>query len=220
MMKRVRIGAVPAAEVLHFLGWRGTPVEPGFLSQIERLCTRLDDTVEAGVMIRSFAYEQNEAKGTRFAPMGRDIASMLRGCHEIVLLAVTLGAESERMLLREQAKGAYEAMMLDAVMSAAVEYVCDTQESDLRRKMQAQGLYLTDRFSPGYGDMPLNQNADILEVLDAGRQMGLMTAKDGLMIPRKSVTAVMGISREEVPLRESGCSVCVMRDQCSLRRIR
>ncbi len=62
----------------------------------------------------------------------------------------------------------------------------------------AQALYLTDRFSPGYGDMPLAQSGQICEVLNTGRSIGLTVSQSGILMPRKSVTAVLGISRTQV----------------------
>ena len=141
---------------------------------------------------------------------------MLSGCHEAVLLAATLGAGSERMLLKAQAKSGAEAVLLDAVLSAAIEAVCDAQEAALRDSLAAHGLYLTDRFSPGYGDMPLAQTREICAVLSADKTIGLTVSQSGIMIPRKSVTAIMGVSRAPVSRRPSGCAACSMRGQCTL----
>lgn len=143
---------------------------------------------------------------------------MLSGCHEAVLLAATLGAGSERMLLREQARGASRALLLDAVLSAGIEAVCDGIEARLREECEAQGLFLTDRFSPGYGDMPLEQTKEILGVLDAQKRIGLTVTATGLMMPRKSVTAVMGVSETPVERRPSGCEGCAARETCAMRR--
>ena len=78
-------------------------------------------------------------------------------------------------------------------------------EETLREKLAAQALYLTDRFSPGYGDMPLAQSGQICEVLNAGRSIGLTVSQSGILMPRKSVTAVLGISRTQVLRRPKGC---------------
>ena len=135
-----------------------------------------------------------------------------------MLLAATLGAGSERMLLKAQAKSGAEAVLLDAVLSAAIEAVCDAQEAALRDSLAAHGLYLTDRFSPGYGDMPLAQTREICAVLAADKTIGLTVSQSGIMIPRKSVTAIMGVSRAPVSRRPSGCAACSMRGRCALSK--
>ena len=157
-------------------------------------------------------------EGTRFFPQGKDVREMLSACHETVLLAATLGADSERMLLRAQTKSAADALILDAVLSAAIEEVCDRMEETLREKLAAQALYLTDRFSPGYGDMPLAQSGQICEVLNAGRSIGLTVSQSGILMPRKSVTAVLGISRTQVLRRPKGCEGCSERQTCAFAR--
>ena len=211
---------IPLREVLHFLGWRGTPVDAPLLAQIRDLCDLAVREVRPRMAERRFPLAPDGSlAGTSMTPKGNDVRAILAPCREAELLAATLGAESERLLLRMQAKDAAQALLLDAVLSAAIEAVLDAREEALRRELAAQGRYLTDRFSPGYGDMPLAQGAQILAVLDAQRRIGLMMTGSGLMVPRKSVTAVLGVSRTPVVRRPAGCEGCIARETCALRRI-
>ena len=211
------IRMIPRREVLHFLGWRGAPVEDALLSQIEEMTNLALEQIEPRVEMRRFALNEDKSlAGTRFSPQGADVRALLVPCHEAVLLAATLGAQSERLLLRMQAKDSALALIMDAVLSAAIEAVCDAQEAALRDSLAAQELYLTDRFSPGYGDMPLAQTREICAVLSADKMIGLTVSQSGIMIPRKSVTAIMGVSRAPVSRRPSGCAACSMRGQCTL----
>lgn len=214
---QMKMPPIPMREALHYMGWRGTPVEPELLGQIQALIALTERGVQPHVAIRRFGMGENGCLiGTTLIPQGKDVCRMLSGCHEAVLLAATLGAGSERMLLKAQAKSGAEAVLLDAVLSAAIEAVCDAQEAALRDSLAAQGLYLTDRFSPGYGDMPLAQTREICAVLSADKTIGLTVSQSGIMIPRKSVTAIMGVSRAPVSRRPSGCAACSMRGQCTL----
>ena len=210
---------VPLREVLHFLGWRGTPVDAPLLAQIRDLCDLAVREVRPRKAERRFPLAPDGSlAGTSMTPKGNDVRAMLAPCREAVLLAATLGAESEQLLLRMQAKDAAQALLLDAVLSAAIEAVLDAREEALRRELAAQGRYLTDRFSPGYGDMPLAQMREICEVLGAQRAIGLTVSAGGVMIPRKSVTAVMGVSDVPVARRPAGCEGCAARETCALRR--
>ena len=209
----------PLREVLHFLGWRGTPVDAPLLAQIRDLCDLAVREVRPRMAERRFPLAPDGSlAGTSMTPKGNDVRAMLAPCREAVLLAATLGAESERLLLRMQAKDAAQALLLDAVLSAAIEAVLDAREEALRRELAAQGRYLTDRFSPGYGDMPLAQMREICEVLGAQRAIGLTVSAGGVMIPRKSVTAILGISDVPVARRPAGCEGCAARETCALRR--
>ena len=210
---------IPLREVLHFLGWRGTPVDAPLLAQIRDLCDLAVREVRPRMAERRFPLAPDGSlAGTSMTPKGNDVRAMLAPCREAVLLAATLGAESERLLLRMQAKDATQALLLDAVLSAAIEAVLDAREDALRGELAAQGRYLTDRFSPGYGDMPLAQTREICEVLGAQRAIGLTVSAGGVMIPRKSVTAILGISDVPVARRPAGCEGCAARETCALRR--
>jgi len=210
---------VPLREVLHFLGWRGTPVDAPLLAQIRDLCDLAVREVRPRKAERRFPLAPDGSlAGTSMTPKGNDVRAMLAPCREAVLLAATLGAESERLLLRMQAKDAAQALLLDAVLSAAIEAVLDAREEAMRGELAAQGRYLTDRFSPGYGDMPLAQTREICEVLGAQRAIGLTVSAGGVMIPRKSVTAILGISDVPVARRPAGCEGCAARETCALRR--
>ncbi len=217
---RVKLSSIDIREVLHFLGWRGSPVEPELLDQLRTLCIQALENIEPRVAIRRFALDENAAPiGMGVQPIGRDVEAMLAPCDEAILLAATLGASSERLILREQAKNGAQAVLMDAVLSAAIESVCDQVQAQLEQEMAAQGKFLTDRFSPGYGDMPVAQSRDICEALDASRAIGLTVSRSGIMIPRKSVTAVIGISAAPVVRRPSGCAGCAAQRTCAFSKV-
>ena len=216
----MKIDSIPVREVLYFLGWRGSPVDENTLFEIRKMIElTLREIEPRTTSIRKKILPGSVLEGTRFGPTGYAIQEMLSPCHEAILVAGTLGAQSERLLLRIQAQDAAKALLLDAVLSAAIEALMDAQEDTLRSRIEAEGLYLTDRFSPGYGDMPLSQSREICEVLDAQRRIGLTVSKSGIMIPRKSVTAVMGVSRVQVKRRPKGCEGCEHRETCALSRV-
>ena len=219
MTDHIQLKEIPLREVLHFLGWRGSPLEETVLTPIREMTALAEQSVQPKLVARRFPIAADGCfEGTCFAPQGEDVRRMLEGCREGVLLAATLGAQSERLLLRWQALNGERAVILDAVLSAAVEAVLDQVEEGLRAKLRSQQLYLTDRFSPGYGDMPLAQSPAICDVLSTARTIGLTVGASGIMIPRKSVTAVMGISATPVSRRPAGCEGCAARETCALRR--
>lgn len=209
---------IPMREVLHFLGWRGTPVEPELLEQIQHMITIVQNEMEPRIITQRFLIgKDHQLDHTVFTLKGDDVMRLLDHCDEAVLMAATLGAGSERMLLRTQAVSSADALLMDAVLSAAIEAVCDEREESLRRELLQNGLYLTDRFSPGYGDMPLEQTKEICAVLQTQKSIGLSVSHSGMMIPRKSVTAIMGVSKREMQRRPRGCAGCAMRESCALR---
>ena len=57
---------------------------------------------------------------------------------------------------------------------------------------------LVSRYSPGYGDFPLTAQRELLSLLDAPRKVGVSLTDTLLMVPSKSVSAIIGV-KEEIP---------------------
>ena len=215
---QISIPQIQLREVLHFLGWRGTPVDERTLDQIQQMTDIVRKEITAHVVTGRFALDgHKQLTDTVFSPAGADVCNLLASCDAAILLAATLGSQSERLLLRQQARSASDALIMDAVLSAAIEAVCDEQEEAIRKAAAQEGYYLTDRFSPGYGDMPLSQTREICAVLRAEHCIGLTVSSSGIMIPRKSVTAIMGLSQIPQKRRPCACAMCSMRQTCALR---
>ena len=157
-----------------------------------------------------------ELAGTGFTPAGEDIRAFLKDCDQVILMAATLGMEAETLLRRTQAKDMAQALILDAAASAAVENVCDNLCADLEAAFAPR--YLTDRFSPGYGDLPISQQRELFRLLDISRRIGISLSESGLMVPQKSVTALIGVSDRPQSRRSRGCAVCTMFADCAYRR--
>ena len=93
-----------------------------------------------------------------------------------------------------------------------MEQVCDKAEEEIFA--DKPNLYRTWRFSPGYGDLPIDIQGDILNALNAQRRIGLTVTESSLLVPTKSVTAIIGISSDPISKGEKGCAVCSRKDSC------
>lgn len=147
---------------------------------------------------------------------GRTAGLMLEECNRCILLAATLGAEFDALLRTWQVKDMARAVVLDACGSAGVEWACDQAEEALHARLP--GTYLTDRFSPGYGDLSLNVQPALCAALDAQRRIGLHVTDRCLLNPGKSVTAVVGLAATPQRRRIRGCAYCSMAATCTLRK--
>ncbi|MBQ7598463.1 MAG: Vitamin B12 dependent methionine synthase activation subunit [Clostridia bacterium] len=120
------------------------------------------------------------------------LAKNLSGCKKAFVFAATLGAGVDRAMLRLQKTDPAKAAVFDALASAAVEGWCNEVNEAL-----SQGRQTCPRFSPGYGGVALRHQADLLQFLDAQRKLGITLSETFFMSPVKSVTAVIGIRRDE-----------------------
>lgn len=149
---------------------------------------------------------------------GTDINKHLESSTYIILLAATLGTEVERSIrLYEQADMA-RAVIMDAACTDAVEKVCDAACLEISKQPELDGLFFTDRFSPGYGDMPLCVQSELLQMLDTRRRIGLSCTDRFLLTPRKSVTALVGAGNYPQYARTRGCPFCPAREHCIYRK--
>lgn len=149
---------------------------------------------------------------------GEDIARHLEGCTECVLLACTLGAGIDAAQRAANAADMAYAVVLDALASVLAEQVADAAEDALRERAQRESLFLTGRFSPGYGDYPIALQNELLRLLDAPRRIGLCATSTHLLTPRKSITAVLGLAGYPVTGKRAGCAHCALRGRCVYRK--
>ena len=140
---------------------------------------------------------------------------LLADCTEAAVLVCTLGAEFDLWVRREQLRDMSRAAMLDALGSAYVESACDVAEEDIRAR--CSGKYLTDRFSPGYGDLSLAVQPHLADFAGAKR-IGVTVTSSLLMTPQKSVTAVVGLADRPQMARIRGCAYCALNKTCAYRK--
>ena len=208
---------IPREEGLRYLGCPGTE-DPATLALVEGCSARLLAAARPKWTYRVFDLAV-QTDGVRLdcglLLPGRDLAAHLRGCSRAALLAATLSAPVDALLRRAQAEDLAAAVALDCCATAAVEAVCDLAEAEIR--VRFPGCSFPFRFSPGYGDLPIELQDPILRLLDAPRRVGLCATDRHILTPRKSVTAVLGISDGEISPQKRGCASCTFRDRCKFQ---
>ena len=122
----------------------------------------------------------------------RALFEVCRDSDECSLLVATLGVGVDRLILRTASISAYDAFVADAVADALIEALCDHAEKGLTAGLSTKG-----RFSPGYADLELSFGKEIVGLTDAERVLGIKESDSGLMIPKKSVNAIIAIRKNE-----------------------
>ena len=144
--------------------------------------------------------------------IGEDTKRLLSDSTKVILMAVTLGQEIEMLIRKYSYSDITKSVVMDAVASAGVESLANDINDMLIEEYAP--MYLTDRFSPGYGDLPIGVNVKLLRVLNGTKKIGLTTSETGIMIPRKSITAIIGVSENPQPHRYRGCENCRLYREC------
>lgn len=142
------------------------------------------------------------------------LAKNLHDCDKAVLFAATLGMAVEQHRRAAAVSSSVKALILDAMGSAGIEAYCNYLCLEIAARYP--GYKPRPRFSPGYGDLPLSVQKQLLHVLDAQRKIGIAMTEGMLMIPQKSVTAIMGLGKAGCPKEKSDCGGCDIMD-CEFR---
>lgn len=154
----------------------------------------------------------------------RSLTINLADCEEVLFFAATLGAEVDWLIRKYSAKDMSQGLIMDAAAAALIESYCDGCHYRLEKELNRDYKTLRPRFSPGYGDFDVKHQWDFIRLLDLPRQIGVTPTDSGMLVPTKSVTALMGISRYVKRLYEEpercnihGCENCFKKD-CIYRR--
>ena len=199
---------VDLAQAARYFGARGEP-DQSTMALLERCAAPLLAAAQPRAV---WLQADVEALAQAGILRGEDVHRHLAGCRQAILLAVTLG----RAGVGDIAAG----VASDALGSALAEQAADAAEAQLRQLAAQQDRYLTGRFSPGYGDWDIAVQPLVAEALDTPRRAGLYVTDTNLMTPRKSVTAVLGVSDHPVKGHLAGCGHCVLRNRCPYRERR
>lgn len=150
---------------------------------------------------------------------GNDIAIHLKDCDHVYILVATLGAKVDKEIKLTQYKSMASALALDAAACEGIEKLCDLAELEIINKEFSSGNFVTGRYSPGYGDFPLDIQPTLIQFTDASKKIGLTVNSSNLLIPKKSVTALLGVSNIPTKGKTRGCSTCNLADRCNIRKL-
>jgi hypothetical protein len=207
-------------EVRRYLGYGKNEGDEPVNALIEECVRELTAVAAPKCISRVYPLEllsDNRIDFTVFKTKSRNLSRNLQDCEEAVLFAATLGAGVDVLLHKYTKLQMSKAVIMQAAATALIEEYCDEENRKLKEEYESRKLYLRPRFSPGYGDFPLECQKDITAVLETPKRVGIMLTDSLLMTPSKSVTAVMGVSKKPYRCEIKGCESCTKGD-CVYRR--
>jgi len=195
--------------IAKYLGYRGKPLDGPTSALIETALMELAPIAPRHVMCRLPLFIiDNKVIIESFQVESQSLSGHLAGCKEAVLLAATLGVQADQLIARASIARMSKAVVLQACAAAKLEGYLNAIGHDLAREVEAEGLFLTPRFSPGYGDLPLTCQTEVLTLLEAGKRIGLGMTEEYLLTPIKSVTAIIGLSFNKQSACYQVCQRC------------
>lgn len=127
--------------------------------------------------------------------VSRHLSLNLKGCKSIYMLAATIGAQYDRMMMRERVTSMARAAIFQAIGATAVEAFVERMCVYLKNELENTGESMHPRFSPGYGDFDLSNQMGVFKVLSPEKYAGITLNDSLVMSPEKSVTAIIGIEK-------------------------
>ena len=226
-VSKLEVTSVDRAEVLRYMGYSGQPITPELDARIDGVVERCLRVARPMASWEVFDVAGREPlgdgtpavqlEGASLQLIGHSMEKHMAGAVAAGVLAVTVGMGVERELRRLSFVDPVEQVVFDAAGTTVVERAADACESLVVAAAWERGLYTNFRFSPGYGDMPLETQPVLLAALDAQRRLGITLSKSLLMSPTKSVTAVIGLFNEPQVDGHASCGDCLCRDFCRIR---
>ncbi len=119
----------------------------------------------------------------------KSLGKNLSGCDSAVIFGATVGVEIDRLIAKYGRISPAKAVMLQAIGAERIESLCDLFNDEIKRMYKNT----RPRFSPGYGDLPVELQKDIFRLLDCPKNIGLSLNDSMMMSPSKSVTAIIGV---------------------------
>lgn len=177
---------IPVAEAMRYMGINEDL--PEIKAIAEDLLPKLRAAASPKVCYAEYpvVFEGGSVKVGGITSDSASLRRNLEGCRRAYIFAATVGLGVDRLISKYSRLAPSKAVILGALGSAMIESVCDLVCHNF-------GNCIRPRFSPGYGGFDLSAQRDIGELLDTKRKIGLYFNDSLMMIPEKSVTAVVGI---------------------------
>jgi len=210
------------SEVLRYLGYKNQE----YSQELDQIIDEIRNEI---MEISNYKYTykivelKRDAEGMAYIDdgilplLGENIQKHLANADSCVIMAATLGFEVEKRLNYYSKVDLTKNFILDSCGTQMIEEVCDGIEVEVKRKL-GDGFYYTFRYSPGYGDFPISVQNELVRYLDGYRKIGLTVTASHLLLPRKSVTAIMGVQKIPFVSELDRCAACLAREYCEFRK--
>ncbi len=219
---------IDKSEVLRYLGINTAPPPQDILRLIDECGAELLSCARPKYVYKVYSLNYPSGIPTldcgEIALVGKTALDRLLGCTHAAILSATLGLEADTLIRRGQMTDMSRALIYDACATDLIEKVCDRASSEIADIAKNDGLTVTDRFSPGYGDLSLDLQKSICTVLDTERKIGVSPTAELLLVPSKSVTAFIGIGPKAALKNnmytacKERCELCSMKNNCRFSR--
>lgn len=212
-------------EVLRYLEYKGQNISDNLKKTIDECIKITKEKINPRYVLRVYTILRENSntheiciKGSNLKLNSKDLYDLLDDCNECIIMSVTLGLDVEKEIKKYSYLELTKSIIIDACATTAIEEACDLIQNNMEEELNNQGKYITMRYSPGYGDLSIEANKEIINVLNSTKEIGLTITESGIMIPRKSVVAIIGITSSREDKVKKSCLNCLNYETCKYKK--
>lgn len=186
-------------EVIRYLGYRALHQPDEIIDRlIDLSILELKEKLRPGLVWDEFSCKVcSDGKTVLLGYDGKQIfseklAQNLSGCTSVVMFAATIGSEVDKHIRLTNYTDAAKACVLQATGAMYIEEYVNAFNEYIDKKEKEAGNETVMRYSPGYGDLALENQKLFFSLLNCSK-IGLTLMNTLIMAPEKSVTAFIGI---------------------------
>jgi hypothetical protein len=212
-------------EVLRREGFRGySKIRPEIKVLIKELLAGVKKTHLLEPAIAYEIYTITELSQRQLSPEVKPgihdplLSSLLPQAKELAIAVCTIGPRLEKQVTDYTSRGEpLRGMLLDGIGSAAVDSLTEEVCKLIAREASSHGYEASSPVTPGMPGLPITEQWQLLKMVPAG-EIGVSLTSAGIMVPRKSVSLVMGIG-PQMPkwTRTEVCARCHLKKTCPYR---
>lgn len=207
-------------EALRYLGYKNKNIDEETNKLLDESIGELKEIAELKYVFRIFDIKKDNTN-INFENLinikSNDLKNLFNHCDKSAVMAATLGFEVEKRINYYSLSNLSKGVVFDACAASFIESLCNAVEAEIKDLAAKEGLNITFRYSPGYGDVPISHQGTILAALNAQKLIGLSVSDSSILIPRKSVTAFIGFSKSN-EINKKSCFNCNLFGSCSFSK--
>ena len=162
-------------EVLRYLQYKNQNINEDLSNLIDESIEETKKIINPKFVLRRYTIKKiNKENGKKQVILengnlileSNDIYNLFEKCDECILMATTLGLDIEREIRKLTYTNLTKGVIMDACATTAIEEVCDVVQENIAKNLSSEDRYITYRYSPGYGDLSIDKNIDINNILN------------------------------------------------------
>ena len=187
-------------EIYRYLRLEGHAPDAVTAADVERNLKRLHNTVvvQLAASLRPVTKEGDSIVFGDFSTTSAVLQKNMKTSEYALLFAMTLGPAVDRLISRLLITSKADAFITDACCAEYLESYANGYCAHVAKEAAQQGFIAHPRFSPGFADFGLEFQWPLIRSLQADKKMHIALTEGNMLVPTKTITALMGVDRRNV----------------------